>query len=143
MNPNISQEMMKVGLTVQKGGEVIYTHRIFFCTPQQWENTNPQVEIPLNAIDKNGKRIRKTIIGTIGKTSGKYPGVLKITTVDRQAMEEKVNELEALLDEYGAKLNGHKHKYDAHLLSISADKFTTITTETVDICLNLQKFIQK
>lgn len=143
MNPHISKDILKVGLTVQKNGVVIYTHHTFFCTPQQWESTDPQVEIPLNAIDKNGKRVCKTIISTIGKTPGKYSGVLKITTIDRQAMEEKVNELEALLEEYGAQLNGNKHKYDAHLLSISAEKFTTITTEAVDVCLSLQKFIQK
>lgn len=68
--------------------------------------------------------------------------VRRIYHVDKEAMEAKTVEIENMLAEYGAQLNGSKHKYDAHLLSISSEKFTTIEEDPVEVIVHVKGYIQ-
>ena len=131
--------VLRISLKVLQGDEVIYRHPIIFLDPTTWKNQNREVSIPLPAINENSTRTCRVITGTLGTKSGKYRGTLKTSIIDIQAMEAKTNELEALLEEYGAQLNGNKHKYDAHLLSISADKFTTTTIQEVELAMDVRQ----
>ena len=139
----MKDNMLRVSIVIRKGSQIIHRTQAVFMTNQQFQDLNPNLQLELRPIEENGCLIRKIVSATIEKKIGIYSGVLTTTYVDRKAMEAKVCELEALLNEYGAQLNGNKHKYDAHLLSISEKKFTTTTTEEVEVLLDVRQILAK
>lgn len=132
-----------IEIKVVKGCDVIY-HKNVFMDRQQLLNMDCQLEIQLSPTEEDGILIRRVIYATISNESGKYSGILSTTYIDRKRMEEKICEIEAMLDEYGVQLNGNKHKYDAHLISISEKQFTTQINQKVDVLLSIKQiFITK
>lgn len=129
-------------IVIRKGSQIIDKREVYM-TLQQFKNSPSNLEFKLSSTEENGRLMRQVVSTTIEKKSGVYSGVLTTTYLDRKAMKAKVCELEALLAEYGAQLNGSKHKYDAHLLSISEDKFTTTTTEEVEVLLDARRILFK
>ena len=68
----------------------------------------------------------------------KCKAVKRTFSVDKEAKEAKLRELDAILQEYGACFNGHNGKYAAHVVSISSEKFTTIHEEEVEVLAHVK-----
>lgn len=136
MNNN-AREYYRMTLTVYKDNMPIHKTADSYLTPQEFQEMDTAVGLTLPTKAAPEETVHMKVFGTIAKKTGKYPGVLTTTHIDRKAMEEKRCELEALLEEYGAQLNGSKHKHDAHLLSISEKPFSIVTNQDVDLVLSV------
>lgn len=124
--------------------EVYKDDKLIYTTPRTFYQKSQFPGIPDNGIfrlNQKGDCIEveyRDIIPNI-----RCQAVRRTYHIDKEAMEAKVVELENLLAEFGAKLNGSKHKYDAHLLSISSEKFTTMQEDPVEVIAYVKHCIVK
>lgn len=79
-------------------------------------------------IDEYGTLIFADALG-----KGWVPAILRRKIVDKKAMNDKKQEIANLLNEWDVHLNDGGKNYSAHVLSISADKFTTVVDEEVEV----------
>lgn len=135
-------DIIQAIIEVYQDSQLIYSRKTGLMSLQEWMNRNPHIELELSTVYKDGQRISQVVNSTIGNKPGKYAGILTTTHVDLAAMEEKTNEIEALLQEYGAQLNGSKTKYDAHILSLSEKQFTVQKNQPVEIFVEIIKWIK-
>lgn len=135
-------DIIQAIIEVYQDSQLIYSRTTGLMSLQEWMNRNPHIELELSTVYKDGQRISQVVNSTIGNKPGKYAGILTTTHVDLAAMEEKTNEIEALLQEYGAQLNGSKTKYDAHILSLSEKQFTVQKNQPVEIFVEIIKWIK-
>lgn len=133
-------DIIQATFEVYQDSQLIFSRGTGLLSLQEWMNRNPHLELELSTVYKDGQRINQVVNSTIGNKSGKYAGILTTTYVDLAAMEEKTNEIEALLQEYGAQLNGSKTKYDAHILSLSEKQFTVQKNQPVEIFVKIFKY---
>ncbi len=130
-------DIIQAIIEVYQDSQLIYSRKTGLMSLQEWMNRSSHIELELSTVYKDGQRISQVVNSTIGYKPGKYAGILTTTYVDLAAMEEKTNEIEALLQEYGAQLNGSKAKYDAHILSLSEKQFTVQKNQPVEIFVKI------
>lgn len=117
-------------------GEVIKDGKRIYATPDVYCDVN---DLPTSLQSGEfGIGPGKVVVHENIVPNTRCKAILRTSIVDKAAMEAKTVELEALLEKYGAQLNGSKHKYDAHLLHISPALFTTTTEEECIIILHTQ-----
>lgn len=131
----MKQEIIQYWVEIYKDDVMIYSTPKTFVQSDQFPGIPDDGKFQLNQKGDYTEVEYRDIVPNI-----RCQAVRRIYHVDKEAMEAKTVEIENLLAEYGAKLNGSKHKYDAHLLSISSEKFTTIKEDIVEVIVYVKGY---
>lgn len=134
----MKQEVIQCWVEVYKDDSVIYSTPRTFYQKDQFPGVPDDFTFRLNQNGDYTEIEYRDIVPNI-----RCQAMRRTYHVDKEAMEAKIVELENMLAEFGAKLNGSKHKYDAHLLSISSEKFTTIQEDPVEVIAYVKHCIVK
>lgn len=120
-------------MEVYQNDSLIYTTHHAFLQQQDFPGCPEHGTIYLHQPGDYTEVVFKELVPNV-----KCKAVKRTFSVDKEAQEAKLKELDAILQEYGAHFNGHKGKYDAHVVSISSEKFTTIHEEEVEVLAHVK-----
>ena len=120
-------------MEVYQNESLIYTTQHGFFQLQDFPGCPERGTICLNQPGDYTEVVFKELVPNV-----KCKAVKRTFSVDKEAQEAKLKELDAILQEYGAYFNGHNGKYDAHVVGISSEKFTTIHEEEVEVLAHIE-----